>query len=82
MQGRIVDQFDHVKHERVIDDAEVDKATQDPLSMLKTEGISEDMQRVLQKLHTPAATQVCRSSQSYLLGAILPVTPFEIPNGR
>ena len=63
-----MDQFDHVKHDMVIDDAEVDKATQDPLGNIKKEGISEDMQRMLAKLHTPAATQVQYCSP--LLGSL------------
>lgn len=58
-----MEQFDHVKNDLELDDEEGEGAAS--LVNLKKEGISEDMQRMLNKLHTPAATQVSQSSQAY-----------------
>ena len=53
LQGRNVESFDHVKRDLKIEDE--DEAAKDPAFFLKTEGLSEDMKRVMAKLYTPDA---------------------------
>ena len=52
-QGRNVESFDHVKKDLKIEDENA--AEKDPAFFLKTEGLSEDMKRVMAKLYTPDA---------------------------
>ena len=48
-----MESFDHVKKDlKIIEDGEAEK---DPAFFLKTEGLSEDMKRVMAKLYTPDA---------------------------
>ncbi|CAL5224657.1 g7376 [Coccomyxa viridis] len=53
LEGRNVESFDHVKKDlKIIEDGEAEK---DPAFFLKTEGLSEDMKRIMAKLYTPDA---------------------------
>lgn len=55
-QGRNVENFDHVKMDLKIEDEDAaEAAAKDPATFLKTEGLSEDMKRVMAKLYTPDA---------------------------
>ena len=48
-----------MKNDRSIEDADaLERERADPLHHIKAEGMSEDMQRMMQKLHTPDATKV------------------------
>ena len=48
LQGRNVESFDHVKRDlRIEDDDAARAATEDPATFLKTDGLSEDMKRVM-----------------------------------
>lgn len=59
LQGRNVESFDHVKRDlRVEDDDAARAAAEDPATFLKTDGLSEDMKRVMAKLYTPDALKV------------------------
>lgn len=57
-QGRNVESFDHVKKDLKIE--EEGAAEKDPAFFLKTEGLSEDMKRVMAKLYTPDALKASR----------------------
>ena len=56
LQGRNVESFDHVQKDLKVEDE--DEAAKDPAFFLKTEGLSEDMKRVMAKLYTPDALKV------------------------
>ena len=59
LQGRNVESFDHVKRDlRIEDDDAARAAAEDPATFLKTDGLSEDMKRVMAKLYTPDALKV------------------------
>ena len=59
LQAKDVSNFDHVKNDRSIEDADaLERERADPLHHIKAEGMSEDMQRMMQKLHTPDAAKV------------------------
>lgn len=48
-----------MKNDRSIEDADaLERERADPLHHIKAEGMSEDMQRMMQKLHTPDAAKV------------------------
>ncbi len=53
-----MESFDHVKKELKIE--EEGEAEKDPAFFLKTEGLSEDMKRVMAKLYTPDALKASR----------------------
>lgn len=55
VQGKNIESFDHVKHDL---NAGEGGEEADGLSNIKTEGMSEDMQRMMNKLNTPAAAKV------------------------
>ena len=57
-QGKNVESFDHVKKDLKIEDEGA--AEKDPAFFLKTEGLSEDMKRVMAKLYTPDALKASR----------------------
>ena len=57
LQGRNVESFDHVQKDLKVEDE--DEAAKDPAFFLKSEGLSEDMKRVMAKLYTPDALKVC-----------------------
>ena len=63
-QGRNVESFDHVKKDLKIE--EEGEAEKDPAFFLKTEGLSEDMKRVMAKLYTPDALKAGRLQSSCL----------------
>ena len=68
-QGRNVESFDHVqKHLKVEDE---DEAAKDPAFFLKSEGLSEDMKRVMAKLYTPDALKVHRHVKCACMAATL-----------
>ena len=56
LQGRNVESFDHVRKDLKVEDE--DEAAKDPAFFLKSEGLSEDMKRVMAKLYTPDALKV------------------------
>ena len=56
LQGRNVESFDHVQRDLKVEDE--DEAAKDPAFFLKSEGLSEDMKRVMAKLYTPDALKV------------------------
>ena len=59
LQGRNVESFDHVKRDlRIENDDAARAAAEDPATFLKTDGLSEDMKRVMAKLYTPDALKV------------------------
>ena len=58
MQGKNVDDFDHVKHDRSLDAADLDGVSKAEESNVKKEGMSEDMQRMMQKLNSSEAAKV------------------------
>ncbi len=58
IQGRNVEGFDHVKKDLKIE--EEGEAEKDPAFFLKSEGLSEDMKRVMAKLYTPEALKARR----------------------
>jgi hypothetical protein len=58
VQGRILDDFDHVKRDLHIgDEAAAAAAAADPMHLLHAQGLSEDMKRVMAKLNTADAHQ-------------------------
>ncbi len=68
VQGRNVEGFDHVKKDLKIE--EEGEAEKDPAFFLKSEGLSEDMKRVMAKLYTPEALKASRllwSSPQFVL---------------
>ena len=58
LQGKNVDEFDHVKHDRMLEAEDLGKDAAEELSSIKKEGMSEDMQRMMLKLQTPDAAKV------------------------
>ena len=73
-QGRNVESFDHVKKDLKIE--EEGAAEKDPAFFLKTEGLSEDMKRVMAKLYTPDALKA-----SHLSSHCFHRTPVTPPGG-
>lgn len=69
MQAKNLENFDHVKKNLSLEDADALAAQEaDPMFSIKAEGLSEDMKRVMSKLNTADATKVClvlRSRLSY-----------------
>lgn len=59
-QGKNVDEFDHVKHDRMLDAEDLDGQGPAEESNVKKEGMSEDMQRMMQKLNSAEATKVLK----------------------
>ena len=59
-----MESFDHVKKELKIE--EEGEAEKDPAFFLKTEGLSEDMKRVMAKLYTPDALKASHLLSSHL----------------
>ena len=57
MQGKNVEEFDHVKHDRMLEAEDLDQDATDK-SNVKKENMSEDMQRMMQKLNSADATKV------------------------
>ena len=56
VQGRNLDDFDHVKRDlRLEDEAAAAAAAADPMNALNQQGLSEDMKRVMAKLGTADA---------------------------
>ena len=57
-QGKNLDEFDHVKKDLRLMNAEELAAQQaDPMHALNAQGLSEDMKRVMAKLNSAAASQ-------------------------
>lgn len=63
LQGKNLEQFDHVKKNLSLQDADELAAQEaDPMFTIKSEGLSEDMKRIMAKLNTDDAAKVSKPS--------------------
>jgi len=58
VQGKNVDDFDHVKNDRMLEEGDLGTPAAEGVNNIKAGGVSEDMQRMMAKLNTPAAAKV------------------------
>ena len=56
LQGKNVEDFDHVKHDRMLEAEDLGQERDE--SSVKKENMSEDMQRMMQKLNSSDAAKV------------------------
>ena len=64
LQGKNVEEFDHVKHDRMLEAEDLDQDAADK-SNLKKENMSEDMQRMMQKLNSADAAKVLPGNSAF-----------------
>lgn len=79
LQAKNLENFDHVKKNLSLEDADALAAQEaDPMFSIKTEGLSEDMKRVMSKLNTADAVKVYPVLRSFLCCYTAPRSPAHV----